>query len=453
MLTQEQNERLTRVGPGTPGGELLRRYWQPLAASADLVDKQTKKVRLLGEDLALFRDRSAASSASSRSSAHPHRRCSLAYGVPRENGIRCPYHGWLFDQEGNAASSSPPSRPNSMFKDRIKKTVSYPVREVGGIFWTYMGPGEPPVFPEHDYLVQENTVAKHRCDDAADQLAAGDGELPRPDAPRVAAHIGMGTTTPDRAVDHTETSAGSRRPGCEGIRLRRHRLRDRQAALASTRVVPRRTTTGRSVYPVLFPNILKVGTSLQIRIIVDDTHTLHLLYSTYSYEGVQAPHQEVVPTYDVPYLNEDGSYAVDGVLQQDMMAWVTQGSIADRTVEHLGASDRGVMLYRKVFEENLRRIEAGEEPMFVYRDKAFAGRIEIPIDTVESAKAGRLRCRAGPGENPRQTGQFSWLNEPDPEKMLAQLNSIYHNQSRSQPDQRGDRMRCASSHAKIRGAA
>ena len=145
---------LPRVGPGTPGGELLRRYWQPLAASADLVDKQTKKVRLLGEDLALFRDRSGKLGLVAE--LCPHRRCSLAYGVPEENGIRCPYHGWLFDQEGNCLEQ-PAESPNSTFKDRIK-TTAYPVREVGGLFWTYMGPGEPPVFPLHDYLVQENTI-------------------------------------------------------------------------------------------------------------------------------------------------------------------------------------------------------------------------------------------------------------------------------------------------------
>src|SRR5471032_2192122 len=127
MLTKEQNERLTQVGPGTPAGEMLRRYWQPFACAADLVDKQTKKVRVLGEDLALFRNASGELGLVAENC--PHRRCSLAYGVPENNGIRCPYHGWLFDNEGNCLEQ-PAESPSSTFKDRIK-TIAYPVRELG----------------------------------------------------------------------------------------------------------------------------------------------------------------------------------------------------------------------------------------------------------------------------------------------------------------------------------
>jgi hypothetical protein len=108
------------------------------------------------------------------------------------------------------------------------------------------------------------------------------------------------------------------------------------------------------------------------------------------------------------------------------------------------------MLYRKVFEECSRMVEAGEDPLFVYRDAAFAGRIDIPIDTVESAKAGLSR-RTGPGENPRQTGQFAWLNDPDPQKMLEQLTSIY-SQSRNSPIVE-DIVKMRIEYAKIRGAA
>jgi 5,5'-dehydrodivanillate O-demethylase len=441
MLTQEQNERLTRVGPGTPGGELLRHYWQPLAAAADLQEKQTKKVRLLGEDLALFRDRSG--NLGLVAELCPHRRCSLAYGVPEENGIRCPYHGWLFDNAGNCLEQ-PAESPNSTFKDRIK-TVSYPVREVGGIFWTYMGPGEPPVFPEHDYLVQENTLRDIGVTMLPiNWVQAMENSLDPTHLEWLHMWYGYYNRT---GQSHTEIGQF---PQARHAKI--------GFDVTDYGIVKRRYYEGGSEedhdwkigHPVLFPNILKVGTSLQIRVIVDDTHTLHLLYGTYSYEGVQAPHQDVVPTYEIRYLHEDGTFDVNAVLQQDMMAWVTQGAIADRTVEHLGASDRGVMLYRKVFEENLRRIEAGEDPMFVYRDADHAGVIQIPIDTTESAKAGLAR-RTGPGEDARQTGQMAWLNDPDPVKMLAQLTSIY-SQSRWSPINE-DVVKMRVEFAKQRGAA
>lgn len=441
MLTQEQNERLTRVGPGTPGGELLRRYWQPLAPAADLQDKQTKKVRLLGEDLALFRDRSG--NLGLVAELCPHRRCSLAYGVPEENGIRCPYHGWLFDNAGTCLEQ-PAESQNSTFKDRIK-TVAYPVREVGGIFWTYMGPGEAPVFPQHDYLVKENTLRDIGLTELPiNWVQAMENSLDPTHLEWLHMWYGYYNRT---GQSHTELGQF---PQARHAKI--------GFDVTDYGIVKRRFYEGGSAedhdwkigHPVLFPNILKVGTSLQIRVIVDDTHTLHMLYGTYSYEGVQAPHQDVVPTYPIPYLHEDGTFDVNAVLQQDMMAWVTQGEIADRSVEHLGASDRGVMLYRKVFEENLRRIEADEDPMFLYRDHAHAGIIEIPVDTTESAKAGLAR-RTGPGEDVRQVGQMAWLNDPDPVKMLSQLTSIY-SQSRQSPINE-DIVRMRVEFAKRRGAA
>ncbi|MBL75726.1 MAG: hypothetical protein CL763_02220 [Chloroflexi bacterium] len=99
MLTQEQNDRLTQVGPGTPMGELMRRYWHPIAASAELdLENPTKEIRLLGEDLVLFRSTRGVVGVIEPSCAH--RKASLAYGIPEENGIRCAYHGWIFDENG-----------------------------------------------------------------------------------------------------------------------------------------------------------------------------------------------------------------------------------------------------------------------------------------------------------------------------------------------------------------
>src|SRR5271170_6890092 len=98
MLSKDENERLSRIGPGTPAGALQRRYWHVVAAVDELAERWTKRVRLLGEDLVLFRDRSGKFGLIAEQC--PHRRASFAYGIPQAGGIRCPYHGWQFDGSG-----------------------------------------------------------------------------------------------------------------------------------------------------------------------------------------------------------------------------------------------------------------------------------------------------------------------------------------------------------------
>ena len=115
MLTQEQNDRLTQVGQGTPMGELMRRYWHPIAGSASVDnDNPTQEVRILGEDLVLYRDTSGKLGLLEPSCAH--RKASLAYGVPESDGIRCCYHGWLFDTDGTILET-PGEPPNSKLKE------------------------------------------------------------------------------------------------------------------------------------------------------------------------------------------------------------------------------------------------------------------------------------------------------------------------------------------------
>ena len=119
MLTQEANDRYSRVGPGTPMGELMRRYWHPIAAVSQMNDKWTKKVRLLGEDLILYKDRSGTFGLMEPHCAH--RRMNMIYGIPEENGLRCPYHGWLYDETGQCIEQpyEETEDPGARFKDKI----------------------------------------------------------------------------------------------------------------------------------------------------------------------------------------------------------------------------------------------------------------------------------------------------------------------------------------------
>src|ERR671923_1913365 len=137
MLTAEENEMLTRVGRGTPAGELLRRYWHPVAIAKDLSEENPVKfVRILGEDLALFRSkRGEVGLLEDRCS---HRGASLSYGRVEERGLACPYHGWLYDAQGNCLETpAEPADSKFYLTVRIK---SYPVQRYAGIYWTYMGP-------------------------------------------------------------------------------------------------------------------------------------------------------------------------------------------------------------------------------------------------------------------------------------------------------------------------
>lgn len=112
MLTKEENEILTRVGPGTPGGELLRRYWHPVAATAQLDDNPVRKVRILCEDLVLYRDRQGRLGLIGE--RYPHRAVHLQFGIPEHAGLRCPYHGWMFNAQGRCLEQ-PLEPPDSTF--------------------------------------------------------------------------------------------------------------------------------------------------------------------------------------------------------------------------------------------------------------------------------------------------------------------------------------------------
>ena len=157
MLTAEENEFLTQVGPGTPAGELLRRYWHPVAIAADLTaENPTKFVRLLGENLVLFvTPKGEPGLLHDRCS---HRGASLSYGRVEERGLACAYHGWLYDPKGNCLET--PAEPaDSKFCLTVKQKA-YPVQKLAGLYWAYFGPQPAPAMPKYD--VWARTDGWHR---------------------------------------------------------------------------------------------------------------------------------------------------------------------------------------------------------------------------------------------------------------------------------------------------
>jgi len=131
-------------------------------------------------------------------------------------------------------------------------------------------------------------------------------------------------------------------------------------------------------HPIIFPNWLRVGTGFQMRVPIDDTHTMHVHYNVYAPpKGVEAPKQDSIPHYEVPLRDEEGKFPVDFTIGQDQMAWVTQGAIAKRELEKLGESDRGIILYRKMLVDEMDKVANGMEPLNVFRDPSKNQIIEL----------------------------------------------------------------------------
>src|SRR5439155_611005 len=158
MLSREENDLLTRVGPGTPAEEMLRRYWHPIAFINELKKRPLRR-RLLGEDLVVFRDdRGRLGLLALRCS---HRGTSLEFGHLEDGGLRCCYHGWLYDVEGKILEM--PGEPaDSTFWQRLRHPA-YQVQELGGVIFAYLGPEPAPLLPRYDVLVRDDGVRARRA--------------------------------------------------------------------------------------------------------------------------------------------------------------------------------------------------------------------------------------------------------------------------------------------------
>lgn len=374
MLTQEQNETLTRVGPGTPMGKLLRRYWHPIAASSELEKPGTKKVKLLGEDLVLYRDRSG--QLGLLQERCPHRGVSLDYGIPTEDGLRCYYHGWCFNKHGQCTDQ--PNEPeNSTFKNRIK-IKAYPVEELGGLIFAYLGPEPAPLLPRYDLFVRENVIrtigwAIVPCN----WLQIMENSFDPVHLEWLHGHY----------FEYVFEQQG--RPVEEWPITKKHIKIgfDRfEYGIIKRRVLEGQTEENEdwSVgHPVVFPNMLRVGDagahSFQIRVPMDDTTTYHIWYTCFvPAEGVEVPKDYPISLYEAPLKDENGKFITDYIDGQDMMAWVTQGEIADRTTERLGTTDKGIIMYRQLLMEQIRKMERGEPLMCEFRDPEKNQYIELP---------------------------------------------------------------------------
>jgi 5,5'-dehydrodivanillate O-demethylase len=356
MVTRDENDRLTHVGRGTPGGELLRRYWQPVLAAAELTDETPiKAVRRLGEDLVAYRTTTGEYGLVGEQC--PHRLASLAYGQVDDEGIRCPYHGWKYNAAGRCLEQ-PAEPPGSKLKDEVQHTA-YPVEILGGLLFAFMGPLPAPPLPRWDVLAWEHGtrwVQKHSLLNCSWLQAMENSVDP--------AHLYW---LHGRSA-HLANSVD-------------HYAEDHEFITFDYGIMKRRVTPGPTPddpakidqHPLIFPNTLRhvlkdkingaIRHNVQCRVPVDDSHTQVYMVLFEPSDEARTPAQAITPLEYYSLRNEDGGYRLDKVLGQDAMAWETQGPIMDRTRELLGVSDMGVVKFRRLLEEQMDIVRHNGVPM------------------------------------------------------------------------------------------
>ena len=378
MLSKEKNDLLTQVGPGKPMGELLRRYWHPIAGVSEFDARKTKPVRLMGEDLVLYKDLSGTFGLIARQC--PHRRADLAYGMVEQDGLRCNYHGWAFNETGQCVSQpfEDMAYPERNAKCNLQ-TKAYPVGVRAGMIWAYMGPLPAPCLPDWEPFSRENVFTQvvlselpcnwFQCqensidpvhfewmhDNWGRRLREGDGV--------------------DYAPKHLELDFEEFEFGFVYKRIRE--------GIDKTHPL---WTIGRVA---LWPNCFFLGDHFEWRVPIDDENTLSVLWKLSHVPKEREPYmQPFIPTWDGPVFDANGEWITSNVMNQDFLAWAGQGRIAERTQEHLGASDRGIVMMRRRFFEDLERVTAGEDPKGLIRDPACNVRVKLPVANADTTLQG-----------------------------------------------------------------
>ncbi len=394
MPTKEENELLTRIGPGTPAGELLRRYWYPIAVAKELTEENpTLFVRLLGEDLVLFRDKKG--KVGLLADRCPHRSASLLYGRVEERGIACAYHGWLFDTKGDCLET--PAEPAESKFHLTVKHKAYPVQKFVGLYWTNLGPQPIPLLPRYDVWARKDGKRKIMIQPQLDcnwfqamensvdpsHLQVLHQNLIAPRHRRASAlNTTKGFTDDVAKFEFYETPYG---------------------------IMKKRTYKNGLVdeHPLIFPNILRHAGDTQIRVPMDDTHTrvffvhFELVQDGNEVEGDEDPPVHYIPSYKTPadalhpFTRFDMNRAVQA---QDHMAWETQGPIADRTDERLGTADDGIVMLREMLKKEIGKVQKGLDPLGIIRDPAQNTMIDTKLKEslaeTKSMRAGPLRQQA-----------------------------------------------------------
>jgi phthalate 4,5-dioxygenase oxygenase subunit len=406
MLSREQNALLTETGPGTPGGEVLRRYWQPVALAEELPPGGPPvPVRLLGEDLVLFRDEQGRPGLLARHCAH--RGADLSYGRLEDGGLRCLYHGWLYDVTGKCLEQ--PGEPaGSMFKDRVRQ-VAYPCQEAAELIFAYLGPGEPPLLPAYEFLTVPTAQryvnkAWHECN----YLQANEGNIDPahlsflhyllqddPNRIRSVRDVAGTSSTTNNLYGRDVSPTIEIEETDYGVRI-----------FTVRNVGPGEIYVRTSNF--IMPNLSSFpgqtggeGYSVNWHVPVDDTHHWKYMISfsrarALNKEEMHRPYAAMM-TPDHRFVRNKGNrYQQD---REEMKgrsfigmgsffplhdAWATEGEgpVQDRTGEHLGYTDKAIIQARRMLLQAVEDVQAGRDPAHVVRDPS-ANRFDHLVVTSE----------------------------------------------------------------------
>jgi len=384
MLPKEQNELLCRTDRGTPMGDVMRRYWQPVGLSSELkAGGKPKEVKVVGEELVLFRDDNGKPGLLGLHCSH--RLTSLAYGRVEDGGIRCPFHGWLYDVGGRCLEQ--PAEPEP-YCERIRHP-SYPCEELGGLVFAYMGPEDKkPLLPRYEVLVRKDGTRK------VDYYFINSNYLQ---------NVEGAVDTVHAAYLHMDQWA-SRKKALFQLPKPQLDFREVDWGIWQKSICPLPEMEGPVVgamYGHFFmpAGFMRVQGSPRDRTIIqkfqswyvpmDDHHTkrFQVAYSppdrngnlfewppekTYTQPG---PENEYYRTYEetdtisgIPIRT--AASAVKGFLVQDSMANESQGMLVDRTQEHLGANDKVLMAQRIMCLVAIEDVRKGKDPKHTIRDPA-----------------------------------------------------------------------------------
>ena len=390
MLNKEDNELLTRVGPGTVMGTLLRRFWLPALLEEELKEKDGAPVRLrlLGEDLVAFCD--SEDKLAILDAYCPHRRAHLYFGRNEECGIRCVYHGWKFDVSGQCVDM-PSEPPESDFKERVQ-TTSYPVATLGGVVWIYMGPSDlKPELPDFEWarLSAARTVMSKRVQQC-NWAQAVEGGI---DSSHISyLHRNLVDLNPQKsATGHRKYSSQDRSPVFT-IKETDYGLLIGASRKAGDELYWRLTQFLVPCWTMIPPIIgdqdrdsSKEGYAGHAWVPIDDENTWTWSFNCSPHRDFTKAERErfdphtgmwgpVDDTYR-PQWNMANDYGLDremqknvnysgikGIPNQDVAVQESMGRIADRSKEMLGTSDKAIIAYRQHLLDLANALASGQEP-------------------------------------------------------------------------------------------
>ena len=394
MMTQEENELLTRVGPGAPAGEMLRRYWQPVALAEELPPGGAPKpVRFFGEDLVLFRDDQGRVGLLDTHCSH--RGADLSYGRVEDGGLRCIYHGWLYDVQGRCLDQ--PGEPDGGRNRGTVRHKAYPCQEKAGLIFGYFGPGEPPLLPAYEiFEIADEYRFAYKFYSECNYLQGNEGNIDPRHLSFLHRFFDESLTGETRQGRYRTVGGSNSSPNqlcgenlSPPIELE---LEDFGVRIYTWRPVGEKAYLRVSNF--VMPNLCAVpgetqgaGYLVNWHVPIDDEHHWKFMIVFSRAEPLDQDafrkrySTEAVPSYRAArnaanrYLQDRDelktrSYTGMGSSfpVHDLFATESQGSIQDRTREHLVTSDKAIVAERKQLLKAIKDVQEGRDPLHVIRD-------------------------------------------------------------------------------------